>query len=354
MGRKRAPGLIKRGGVWHIEKRVKGYGRLRESTGTSDYGEAERTLNHRLEELRSARVYGIRPDRTFREAAAKFLAENTHLRALDRCVYALDAVMPFIGDLPLRQVHMGTLGEYRKIRSRQVGQGTINKELSVVRRILNLAARVWRDEHGLSWLETAPLIEIRNYQARKPYPLSWDEQRELFSQLPGHLARMCEFKVNTGLREKEVCRLKWRWEHPDLPVFVIPGQFHKNGEDRIVVLNSVARRIVDGQRGEHPDYVFTYEGHPLKRINNHAFRKARNRAGIPHARVHDLKHTFGYRLRAAGVGFEDRQDLLGHKSGRITTHYCAADVDRLLEAAEKVTRKCPQNAHRALSFLTAI
>ncbi len=30
-------------------------------------------------------------------------------------------------------------------------------------------------------------------------------------------------------------------------------------------------------------------------------------------------HTFGRRLRAAGVSYEDRQDLLGHKSGRITT-----------------------------------
>jgi hypothetical protein len=26
-----------------------------------------------------------------------------------------------------------------------------------------------------------------------------------------------------------------------------------------------------------------------------------------------MKHTFGRRLRAAGVSFEDRQDLLGHK-----------------------------------------
>jgi integrase len=42
-------------------------------------------------------------------------------------------------------------------------------------------------------------------------------------------------------------------------------------------------------------------------------------------RVHDLKHTFGRRLRAAGVSFEDRQDLLGHKSGRITTHYSQAE-----------------------------
>ena len=50
--------------------------------------------------------------------------------------------------------------------------------------------------------------------------------------------------------------------------------------------------------------------------------------------MHDLKHTFGRRLRAAGVSFEDRQDLLGHRSGRITTHYSAAELSRLIEAAE--------------------
>ena len=53
-------------------------------------------------------------------------------------------------------------------------------------------------------------------------------------------------------------------------------------------------------------------------------------------RVHDLKHTFGRRLRAAGVCFEDRQDLLGHKSGRMTTHYSAAEIRNLLNAANKV------------------
>jgi len=60
------------------------------------------------------------------------------------------------------------------------------------------------------------------------------------------------------------------------------------------------------------------------------------RAELSIVRVHDLKHTFGRRLRAAGVSFEDRQDLLGHRSGRVTTHYSAADVTRLLEAANKV------------------
>ena len=65
------------------------------------------------------------------------------------------------------------------------------------------------------------------------------------------------------------------------------------------------------------------------------WRKARVNAGLPDVRVHDLKHTFGRRLRAAGVSFEDRQDLLGHKSARITTHYSAAELSKLLEAANK-------------------
>ena len=41
-------------------------------------------------------------------------------------------------------------------------------------------------------------------------------------------------------------------------------------------------------------------------------------------------------LTAAGVSFEDRQDLLGHRSGRITTHYSAAELSRLIEAANRV------------------
>ncbi|TMH40346.1 MAG: site-specific integrase, partial [Betaproteobacteria bacterium] len=52
--------------------------------------------------------------------------------------------------------------------------------------------------------------------------------------------------------------------------------------------------------------------------------------------VHDLKHTFGRRLRAAGVSFEDRQVLLGHKNGSVTTHYSAPDVANLIEAVNRV------------------
>ncbi|MEX2126604.1 MAG: tyrosine-type recombinase/integrase [Woeseia sp.] len=102
---------------------------------------------------------------------------------------------------------------------------------------------------------------------------------------------------------------------------------------------------MEGQRGQHPEYVFTYCDERQKKMNNSAWRRARTRAELPQVRVHDLKHTFGRRLRAAGVSFEDRQDLLGHKSGRITSHYSAAELSSLIDAANHVvgqgSRKSP-------------
>ena len=111
-----------------------------------------------------------------------------------------------------------------------------------------------------------------------------------------------------------------------------------------MVLNRVAKSVVEQARGEHAEYVFTYRGHPVTVMNNTAWQKARKRAGLPQVRVHDLKHTFGRRLRAAGVNFEDRQDLLGHKSGRITTHYSAAELHSLIEAANRV---CGENSRKS-------
>jgi len=254
----------------------------------------------------------------------------------------------YIGDLLLQQVHSGTLQSYIEERSKKVRPGTINRDLTVVRRVLNLAARSWRDDEGHSWLETAPLIQmLPDHNPRQPYPVSWEEQARLMAELPKHLADMALFKVNTGTREREVCALRWEWEHrfPELEVsvFVVPAAIVKNNQDRLIVLNDVARKVIDSRRGKHDTYVFTYRGHPVTRMLNSAWKKARARAGVPTFRVHDLKHTFGRRLRAAGVSFEDRQDLLGHRSGRITTHYSAAEIGDLIAAANQVikSRKTP-------------
>jgi integrase len=196
-------------------------------------------------------------------------------------------------------------------------------------------------DNGLTWLHRAPRIKLLPDRNKKPpYPLSWEEQRRLFSELPEHLESMALFAVNTGCRDGEICRLQWDWEVSvpslDTFVFVVPGKYVKNGDDRLVVLNDIAKSVVNRQRGRHPTHVFCYEGRPITRMLNSSWCRVRKLVGLPQVRVHDLKHTFGRRLRAAGVSFEDRQDLLGHRSGRMTTHYSSAELSKLIEAANRV------------------
>lgn len=342
MGRKRTPGLQKRGSVWCVDKKVFGR-RLCESTGTDNLEEAEKYLARRLEEIRLATVYGVRPKRTFKEAATKFLMENQHKRSISDDAGRLRELVKYIGDMPIEAIHIGSLQYFIEGRRKdEVSMRTINHGLKIVRRILNLAASEWMDEFGLTWLNSAPKIKLLpEPDLRKPYPLSWDEQHKLFQQLPEHLKNMALFAVNTGCRDREICELRWDWEIqiPELPhiiVFIVPGELVKNGEERLIVCNETVREVIEGQRGKHSTHVFSFKGRPLSRMLSTGWRQARVKAGLPEVRVHDLKHTFGRRLRAAGVSFEDRQDLLGHRSGRITTHYSSAELQSLYQAANKV------------------
>jgi hypothetical protein len=95
------PGLLKRKGIWPIEKVVFGK-RLCESTRTSSLAEAAALLAHRVSQARKAHLYGESREHTFREARVKFLAENQHKRSIERDARAIRALDPFIGSLPLR------------------------------------------------------------------------------------------------------------------------------------------------------------------------------------------------------------------------------------------------------------
>nr|MBL8454597.1 tyrosine-type recombinase/integrase [Zoogloeaceae bacterium] len=297
------------------------------------------------------------------------------MRSIGLTATYLEQLDPFIGDMYVTHVDDDALrpfvewmrkggvlpsGKPKKPSSNR----TINIALQRVVRILHLCARAWRDANKHPWIDVVPMITMLDERrtARAPHPLNWDEQRILFGELPPHLQAMALFKVNSGTREQEVCKLEWSWEVeiPELrtSVFVVPQDFGgrsdksgvKNGEERVIVLNSIAKSVLNEQRGKHDRWVFPYEGAALHRMNDTAWRSARIRAasawreefgtdphpGFARVRVHDLKHTFGRRLRSAGVEFEDRQALLGHKSGNVTTHYSAAEIEALIKASNKV------------------
>lgn len=380
MARKTITGLSQRNGIWHIDKKINGE-RLYESTGASDRAEAEKYLIHRLEKLRQEKVYGIRRVRIWREAATRFLLEMKDQPSIKLTAQYLSQLDAFIGDVPLTHIDDEALAPFilHKVEVDEVSNRTVNIALERVIRVLNMCARKWRDDERRPWLDTIPMITKleEKRSSRKPYPLSWDEQSLLFAELPDHLRRMALYKVNTGCREQEVCKLRWEWEIkvPELgsSVFLLPANFGgrhdrsgvKNGDERLVVLNDVARSVIEGQRGVHSEWVFPYgvPVGPVHRMNDSAWKKARVRAaakwkevhgteahpGFASIRIHDLKHTFGRRLRAAGVTEEDRKALLGHKNGSITSHYSSAELDQLIAAANKVS--ATDNRAPALTIL---
>lgn len=382
MAKRNITGLYQRNGIWCIDKIYRGQ-RIRESTGSGDRKEAEQYLIHRLEQLRQQHIYGVRRVRTWREAATRYLVEYKDQPSIGLTALYLEQLDPYIGDRPVDHVDDEALAPYVKDRlagrlrgsprkGRSVAPRTINIALERVIRVLNLCARKWRDEARRPWLDTVPMItrlDLRR-STRQPHPLSWEEQSLLFAELPDHLRRMALYKVNSGSREQEVVKLRWDWEIPvpelETSVFLIPADFGgrhdnagvKNGDERLIVLNRVARSVIEGQRGLDPIWVFPYgqpdkDGNatPVHRMNDSAWRKARKRAaamyeerfrrtappGFASIRVHDLKHTFGRRLRAAGVTEEDRKVLLGHKNGSITSHYSAAELGKLIDEANKIS-----------------
>jgi integrase len=123
-----------------------------------------------------------------------------------------------------------------------------------------------------------------------------------------------------------------------------------SADDRRRCIATTPRRQLLRATGLHAEWVFPFRDRAIQKMNDSGWKNARQKAalqwqkdkgepapdGYGRLRVHDLKHTFGRRLRAAGVTFEDRQVLLGHKSQSVTTHYSAPDVANLVAAANRV------------------
>ena len=124
-------------------------------------------------------------------------------------------------------------------------------------------------------------------------------------------------------------------EHYGLRLFLRLGPVSQD----YVILNDAAWSIVQTQREKHPIWVFPYKSNAVRTMNNTAWQKARRAIGLPSVRVHDLRHTYGARLRAGGVSHEDRAALLGHAHHTMPTFYASPDICRLMELANRVLER---------------
>jgi integrase len=343
MATTRTPGItIGDDGRLLIDKRHCGI-RIIRRLGATTQEQAEQRLQIEMQHAELARIAKARP--CFADCAVRYLAQCRERRSLEAIRIHVRLLLRYVGHLKPHQVHDATLAPLIADRiAAGASATTINRTLEVARTILNRAARSYRDDDGRPWLEaTPPLLTMLPESRRSPYPLTWDEQDRLFPRLPAHLQPMALFAVNTGLRNDNVCGLEWSWEVvvPEIgrSVFIVPAAAFKSRRDQVVILNDAAWSIVQAQRGLHPVWVFPFRGHRVETMNNNGWQKARREVGLRRVRVHDLRHTFACRLRAAGVSEEDRCALLGHAEHSMSGHYASADIGRLLRQANLVLNR---------------
>ena len=167
--------------------------------------------------------------------------------------------------------------------------------------------------------------------------LTRDEADQLMAELPPHLAAMVRFSLETGLRRTNVTMLEWSqvdmerrtaWIHPDQA---------KARKAIPVPLTATALFVLRQQQGKHPQYVFTYRGHPVKQPNNWAWRKALERAGIKNFRWHDQRHTWASWHVQAGTPLYVLQELGGWSSAEMVRRYAHLSSEHLAEHAEKMS-----------------
>lgn len=283
--------------------------------------------------------------RTFGEAALRYLKEfrgkDVHRQAI-----ALRSVAPYIDHLRLIEVDDEAMSQFKHDRVNGAGhfdkpamKGTVNKELTAVITVLNKACRVWR------WIPSAPKFLHVDGEVRKAYPLTWDEQMRLFEQMNEAELFAALFAINTGVRKSELFGLKWEDMKPipSLDTFVFILRNTKNGKDRAVIVNSIARRAVkhmaDMKHGS--EYVFPAT---LIRQSGKVWAQFWKRAGLPSDNltrkgIHNLRHSCAARLRAADVPDEDRAFLLGHNNASLVQHYALPDIERLSAMAERITTR---------------
>lgn len=312
--------------------------RVRCSAGTKDPKQAAELRDKlKAEAWRTARL-GERPRYVWQQAVVRWIGEHEHKATLDRDRQTLRRVAHLLDNRALNEITADDLEAVAAFRADMgVGPAAVNRTLQCLRAILRAAVR-W------GWIDYAPAVRLRREPSRRVRWLTAAEAARLLKELPAHLALMCRFSLATGLRESNVCGLRWAqidlsrraaWIHPDES---------KNRRALAVPLNDDAVSVLRECTGQHSDRVFTYRGQPVSRCNTLAWRKALLRAGINDFRWHDLRHTWASWHVQAGTPLHVLQELGGWATPTMVQRYAHLSSEHLLAYSQGINNSSPSGA----------
>lgn len=215
-------------------------------------------------------------------------------------------------------------------------EATANRHLALVSKIYNVAILWGRVDRN-------PCKGIQKFREAMTHTkcLSPDDIQKLLKAMESepNIQAVAALKLLllTGVRREEA--LQALWTDVDLPQarWFLPKT--KNGKTHHVVLNDEA---VDLLR-HHPRIAgspFVFPGRDAtKPLCNprKAFTRILNAAGLPHMRIHDLRHAYASLAVQSGASLYQVQCLLNHASPQTTQRYAHMADDALRQASASVS-----------------
>ena len=314
---------------WWTKITIPGHAPVQESTRTANKRQAREYEKRRETELWRELKLGEKPRHTWEDTVLRYLAETTHKRdhAGDR--QRLAWLYPHLEGRPLDTLTRELLDRIMAKRP-DLKPGSINRYLATVRAILRKANREW------GWLDAVPALRLRDEPARRIRWITPEEAARLLTTLPPHVADLAEFSLATGLRLANAAGL--RWDQIDLGrrTAWIHADQNKSKKDLVVPLNDSAAEVLRRCWGQHPEVVFTYLGHPIKRPDILTWQRACQKAGIADFRWHDLRHTWASWHVQAGTSLQTLMELGGWSSYEMVLRYAHLAGEHLHSAAANV------------------
>jgi integrase len=216
--------------------------------------------------------------------------------------------------------------------TRQRSIGTVHKELSLLRRVFNVAvANGWILKNPFTKGDS--LINPGDENQRERI-LTREEEEKLLAICTGakaHLRPIIITALDTGMRRGEMFKLKWSDIDLENGLINIQAFNTKTLRQRQVAITSrLAQELQTlwGSSTLNPDALVFGVANVKK-----AFSKARIVAGLPDLRFHDLRHTHATRLVSKHLPLSEVGRVLGHTQANTTYRYVNANVETAKRAA---------------------
>jgi integrase len=222
----------------------------------------------------------------------------------------------------IRYINLETYRNHlrRKLTPRGIlrADASVNREMSCLHHIFTKAVEWEMMER--SPFDKGKSLSLKENNERIRY-LNEEEIERLLAECKHrpHLYGIVVCALNTGMRRGEILSLKWSQRRNGF----IYLEKTKTKNRREIPINDDLKEIfteIRKEQGLSSEYVFIYQKRKLRRIER-AFNAAVIRAGIEDFRFHDLRHTFASHVIMRGGSIKDVQELLGHKTMKMTMRY---------------------------------